>query len=281
MSTGLNDERKMAAELLAWHVAAGVDAALDDVPHDRFQEAASDAQTPRDTPKRIASRSEPAGMAAKPRDSVSAVTLVTPGPANDWIQEARARAAASATLDELRASLASFEGCPLSRTAKSCILANAASDNSIMVIGDAPEADDDRSGEAFSGRPGVLLDAMMKAIGLERDRLVLTTSIPWRPPGNRAATAQELEVCAPFLLRQVELVKPRFILALGALPAQLLVGRSESMLKLRGQWFDVESGGHRVKMMATLPPAYLLRQPMQKRFAWRDLKAFREVISAQ
>ena len=281
MSMGLNEERKMAAELLAWHVAAGVDAALDDVPHNRFQEAANDAQTPRDAPKRMASRSEPAGTHSKPRETVSSVALVTPGPANDWIQEARARAAVASSLDELRTSLASFEGCPLSRTAKSCILANSASEKSIMVIGDAPEADDDRSGEAFSGRPGVLLDAMMKAIGLERDKLVLTTSIPWRPPGNRAATVQELEVCAPFLLRQVELVKPRFILALGALPAQLLVGRSESMLKLRGQWFDVDSGGHRVKMMATLPPAYLLRQPMQKRFAWRDLKAFREVVSAQ
>ncbi len=278
MSMGLTEERKMAAELLAWHLSAGVDAALDDVPHNRFLEAANDAGAAKETTKRAVSQPAQGGSSSRPRDTVSSIALVTPSPADDWIKEARARAAAAHSLDELRATLATFEGCPLSRTAKSCILANIASEKNILVIGDAPEADDDRSGEAFSGRPGVLLDAMMKAIGLQRDTLVLTTAIPWRPPGNRAATMQELDVCAPFLHRQIELVKPSFILALGALPAQLLAGRTESMLKLRGQWIDVESGGQSVKMMITLPPAYLLRQPLQKRFAWRDLKAFRAVV---
>jgi uracil-DNA glycosylase family 4 len=278
MSTGLNETRKQAAELLAWHISAGVDAVLDDVPHNRFEEAANDAQGLRDAPKRVALRSEPTGIPSNPRDRGASVTPVTPGPAKDWVEEARARAAAAQSLDELRAHLVSFEGCPLSRTAKSCILANSASDHGILVIGDAPEADDDRSGEAFSGRPGVLLDAMMKAIGLERDQLILTTAIPWRPPGNRAATVHELEVCAPFLLRQVELVRPRLVLALGALPAQLLAGRTESVLKLRGQWINLDHSGQAVTMMVTLPPAYLLRQPMQKRFAWRDLKMFRKAL---
>ncbi len=281
MSTGLTEERKMAAELLAWHLSAGVDAALDEVPHNRFLEAANDAGAQREAPKRAMGRTEPSGSTSRPREAVSSVAMVTPGPANDWIEEARKRANAAQSLDELRATLSTFEGCPLSRTAKSCILAQSVAQLGILVIGDAPEADDDRSGEAFSGRPGVLLDAMMKAIGLERDKLVLTTAIPWRPPGNRAATVQELDVCTPFLLRQLELVQPRLILALGALPAQLLAGRTESALKLRGQWIDMESGGETIPMMTTLPPAYLLRQPMQKRFAWRDLKAFREKLLAQ
>jgi DNA polymerase len=111
--------------------------------------------------------------------------------------------------------------------------------------------------------------------------MALTTAIPWRPPGNRAATAQELDVCAPFLTRQIELLKPKLVLAMGALPLQLLAGRSENILKLRGQWFELAIGDVNVKMMASLSPAYLLRQPLQKRFAWRDLKAFRQALNAQ
>jgi len=271
-------QRIVAGELVAWHLSVGVDAILDDVPHDRFEEAARDSASPAERPRPVMERSQSGSTQASSRPMGVASPAVTPNPADDWVREARARASAAQSLDELRSMLASFEGCALSRTAKSLILAPSVAQGGIMVIGDAPEADDDRNGEAFLGRPGAMLDAMLKAIGLERSEMALTTAIPWRPPGNRAATAQELDVCAPFLTRQIELLKPRIVLALGALPVQLLAGRSENILKLRGQWFELAVNGMSVKMMASLSPAYLLRQPLQKRFAWRDLKAFRQAL---
>ena len=281
MTEWIDHQRMVAGELIAWHLSVGVDAILDDAPHDRFQEAARDLASPTDLPRRLMERSQSGSSPSSSRPIGVASPPVTPNPADDWVREARARASAAQSLEELRSTVASFEGCALSRTAKSLILANSVAEGGIMVIGDAPEADDDRNGEAFLGRPGAMLDAMLKAIGLERSAMALTTAIPWRPPGNRAATAQELDVCAPFLTRQIELLKPKLVLAMGALPVQLLAGRSENILKLRGQWFELAIGDVNVKMMASLSPAYLLRQPLQKRFAWRDLKAFRQALNAQ
>jgi DNA polymerase len=279
MAEFLDHQRIVAGELVAWHLSVGVDAILDDVPHDRFQETVREFASPAETPRHLIERSQRGSTPASSRPIGVASPVVAPNPADDWVREARALASAAQSLDELRNMLASFEGCALSRTAKSLILANSVAEGGIMVIGDAPEADDDRNGEAFLGRPGAMLDAMLKAIGLGRNEMALTTAIPWRPPGNRAATAQELDVCAPFLTRQIELLKPRIVLALGALPVQLLAGRGENILKLRGQWFELAMNGRSVKMMASLSPAYLLRQPLQKRFAWRDLKAFRQALS--
>ena len=279
MAEFLDHQRILAGELVAWHLSVGVDAILDDVSHDRFQEAVRDSASPAETPRHVIEQSQRGSTPASSRPIGVASPVFAPNPADDWVREARALASAAQSLDELRSMLASFEGCALSRTAKSLILANSVAEGGIMVIGDAPEADDDRNGEAFLGRPGAMLDAMLKAIGLERNEMALTTAIPWRPPGNRAATAQELDVCAPFLTRQIELLKPRMVLALGALPVQLLAGRSENILKLRGQWFELAMNGRSVRMMASLSPAYLLRQPLQKRFAWRDLKAFRQALS--
>ncbi len=273
--------RIIAGELLAWHLAAGVDAMLDDAPHNRFLEAARDSSGPSELVRREPGRVSNGETGGSARVIGAASPRIQASPADDWVREARARASTATTLDDLRTVLANFDGCALSRTAKSLILADRVTENGILVIGDVPEADDDRNGEAFIGRPGALLDAMMKAIDVARNDLVLTTAIPWRPPGNRAPTVQELEVCTPFLVRQVELVKPRFILALGALPVQLLVGRSDSIGKLRGHWFDVEANGHTTKLMACLSPAYLLRQPMQKKYAWRDLKSFRQALSVR
>ena len=279
MAEFLDHQRILAGELVAWHLSVGVDAILDDVSHDRFQEAVRDSASPAETPRHVIEQSQRGSTPASSRPIGVASPVFAPNPADDWVREARALASAAQSVDELRKMLASFEGCALSRTAKSLILANSVAEGGIMVIGDAPEADDDRNGEAFLGRPGAMLDAMLKAIGLERNEMALTTAIPWRPPGNRAATAQELDVCAPFLTRQIELLKPRMVLALGALPVQLLAGRSENILKLRGQWFELAMNGRSVRMMASLSPAYLLRQPLQKRFAWRDLKAFRQALS--
>lgn len=277
MESGLIDDRNAVVELLAWHLAAGADAVLDDAPHNRFDEALSDNGIARDPVKRPAV-SSPSKAGPMTRTTIAPIAAIAAGPVKDWVREAELIANSAVSLDSLRENVAGFEGCPLSRTSKSCILATASAQNGILVIGDAPEADDDRSGEAFSGRAGVLFDAMMKAIGLDRNRVAITTAIPWRPPGNRTPTLPELEVCAPFLRRQIELLQPKLVLALGNLPTHLLAGRHESVLKLRGQWIEIAYPNGSVRIMTSLPPSYLLRQPMQKRFAWRDLKLFRAAL---
>jgi DNA polymerase len=152
----------------------------------------------------------------------------------------------------------------------------------VLIIGDIPEADDDRSGDAFSGRAGILLDLMLAAIGLSREVVALTTALPWRPPGNRAPTPQELAVLTPFLERQISLIAPRAVVAFGTSVAQMVLGRQDQLLKLRGQWNDLIVDNRSGPLLTTLGPAHLLRHPAQKRYAWLDLKVFQDRLrSAQ
>jgi DNA polymerase len=127
---------------------------------------------------------------------------------------------------------------------------------------------------------------MLAAIGLERtteDReraVFITNTVFWRPPGNRTPTEAETQMCLPFLLRTIELQKPDVIVCLGATPAQRLTGRSDGILKLRGKWLSASVGGRTIPLLPTLHPAYLLRQPTNKRLAWRDLLSLRERLDA-
>ena len=151
-------------------------------------------------------------------------------------------------------------------------------DTDVMILGDLPSADDDRTGEAFSGQAGVLLDRMLAAINLKRADFAVTTAIPWRPPGNRAPTTQELAVCLPFFRRQIELVRPRVVLIFGTLPVQMLIGGSASNLKARGHTHRFVLDGVEMDAMVTLSPAHLLKHPAQKKFAWQDLQIFQRMM---
>ena len=141
-----------------------------------------------------------------------------------------------------------------------------------MFVGEAPGADEDRLGRPFVGRAGQLLDRMLAAIGLDRTKVYIANVVPWRPPGNRDPTPQETTVCLPFTRRQIELVAPKILVCLGAPSAQTLLGVKQGITRIRGQWFDYEMGGTIIKALPMLHPAYLLRQPAQKRAAWRDLR---------
>ena len=145
-----------------------------------------------------------------------------------------------------------------------------------MLIGEAPGGEEDRQGKPFVGRAGQLLDRMLASIGLDRTRVYIANTVPWRPPGNRNPTPQEIVSCQPFLHRQIELVAPRIIVTLGAVASQTMLGTSAGITRLRGRWQDVTINAHQAPLMATLHPAYLLRSPQQKRLAWRDLLSIRE-----
>jgi uracil-DNA glycosylase family 4 len=138
----------------------------------------------------------------------------------------------------------------------------------LMFIGEAPGADEDQQGEPFVGRAGQLLTNMIKAMGLQREDVYIANIIKCRPPNNRTPERDECETCSPFLFRQVEVIKPKVLVALGAVAAKTLLAVNSSMAELRGRWYDFRN----TKLAVTYHPAFLLRDPRQKKEAWKDLQ---------
>ncbi|MBJ3784925.1 uracil-DNA glycosylase [Devosia sediminis] len=253
------------AELLSvldWYRAAGVDLAVVDEPVDRF------AQKP------PAAVTMPPRAAAQPA-SAPAAAIPSQGPIGGDPAEARQLAAKAQSLDELRGILDAYDGCGLKFRATQLVFADGNPDAKVMLIGEAPGAEEDRQGKPFVGRSGQLLDRMLGAIGLDRTSVYIVNTVPWRPPGNRTPTPEEMELCLPFLLRQVELVAPRLVLTLGGPAMQTVFKTTAGIIKMRGQWQDIAIGAHQVAALPTLHPAYLLRNPPAKQQAWRDLLSFR------
>ena len=246
--------------LLEWYAECGVDAALGETPVNRFAE-----------PPRSISAVNP--VAEK---SVRAPAPVVPSA--DTAREAGEIARAAQTLDELRDALAAFEGCNLRLTATQLVFADGTPGSRLMLVGEAPGREEDLQGLPFVGRSGQLLDRMLAAIGLDRSKVYIANVVPWRPPGNRTPTPQETAVCRPFLERQIELCDPDVLVCLGGAAAKELMATAEGILRLRGQWREYDLGPRRIRIMATLHPAYLLRQPLQKRLAWRDFLSIRAAL---
>jgi DNA polymerase len=248
------------AQILRWWAESGVDFVIDEEPHDRFV-VAPNVVTPLRPPAAALVRSAP---------RIEQAAAAQPDEAE---RSARALAAQASSLEELRTLLAAFDGCALKATATQLVFADGAPDAKIMLVGEAPGGDEDRLGKPFVGRAGQLLDRMLAAIGLDRTRVYIANVVAWRPPGNRTPTLQETAICLPFIQRQIELVDPDFLVCLGASSAQTLLNVKDGITRARGKWFDYRSGERTIKALAMLHPAYLLRQPAQKRFAWRDLRA--------
>lgn len=191
---------------------------------------------------------------------------------------ARAASGHAASLEELRAALAGFDGCALKATAKNLCFYRGAAQSRLMLIGEAPGRDEDLQGKPFVGKAGQLLDKMLAAIGLSEADAHITNIVYWRPPGNRTPTPQEAQVCRPFLERQAELVAPDFVLLLGGAAAKEVLGVLDGIMRVRGKWREITLGSCKVRVLATLHPAYLLRTPAAKRLAWRDLLAVKAAL---
>jgi DNA polymerase len=196
------------------------------------------------------------------------------------VMAAREAARNAATLDELRAILDRFQGCALRTTATQLVFADGNPQARVMFVGEAPGRDEDISGLPFVGRSGKLLDRMMGAIGLDRASVYVANIVPWRPPGNRTPTPQESAICLPFILRQIELADPDILVCLGGPSAQTLLKVKDGILKTRGRWFRHQTGAREIRALATLHPAYLLRQPLQKRLVWRDFLAIKKALKS-
>jgi DNA polymerase len=200
-------------------------------------------------------------------------------PGDAAVGAAREAASAAATLDDLRAALERFDGCNLRTTAKRLVFADGSPVARVMLVGEAPGRDEDEAGLPFVGRSGKLLDRMLAAIGLDRGSVYIANVVPWRPPGNRTPTPQETEICKPFVARQIRLVDPDVLVFLGGASAAALAGTTEGITRLRGRWLTYDTGARQIRAMATLHPAYLLRQPIQKRLAFRDFLALKRALA--
>lgn len=277
----LNDVELVAA--LDWYRAVGVDLAVGEEPVDRFAASAA-------APRRAAAPAGTVGLAPAPlivapplqrqRDMPPPAAPVVATSLSADPSETRAIAAAAPTLEALRAAMDAYEGCTLKKRATQLCFADGNPEAKIMLVGEGPGEQEDLQGKPFVGRAGQLLDRMLGAIGLDRSKVYIANMVPWRPPGNRDPSPEELALCTPFLIRQVELVAPKFLLTLGNVPTKSLFQTSAGITRMRGQWKELEIGSHRVRSLATLHPAYLLRTPASKALAWRDMLSLRQAIEA-
>jgi DNA polymerase len=194
---------------------------------------------------------------------------------------ARRLVAEASSLAALESAVRAFEGCGLKRTATNTVFADGAAGAALMVIGEAPGADEDRLGRPFVGRSGQLLDRMLAAIGYDRrHNAYITNVLFWRPPGNRKPTNEEIAACLPFVWRHIALLRPKAVMMCGGTATGALLGRADGIMRLRGRWFPlaVEGLDTPVPAIATYHPSFLLRSPARKGEAWRDLLALQSKL---
>lgn len=273
------------ATLARWYAGAGVTSFTGETARDRFAETAGEAARRRGATAApavavadVQASRAPERRAAPGPDPVRVPAPVVHRPSDDMLAaDARRQAAGAETLADLRALLERFDGCLLKATAKSLVFGNGPDRADLMMVGEAPGRDEDIAGEPFVGKSGQFLNRMLASIGVERDAVRITNTVFWRPPGNRTPTPAETETCLPFTLRQIELVRPRVLVCLGAPSTRALLRTEDGIMRLRGRWSELQlPNGSVVPVMPMLHPAYLLRQPAHKRLAWRDLLALRE-----
>jgi uracil-DNA glycosylase len=270
---------------LQWQIDAGCDECVDDQPIDRFQVVENVA------PLGIAAAAKP-GYAAT-QTSSPAVPAAQPGVSrgtkvdpvevdnNRQIKTALELAAAAQNIEELRDALSRFEGCQLKKTATNLVLCDGPADARLMLIGEAPGADEDRQGVPFVGASGQLLNAILDSVGLFREQVMISNTVFWRPPGNRTPTGQEAAVCKPFIERLVELVDPKILVCVGAPAAHTMLGETQGISRLRGKWFSFQTPklSHPIQATAIFHPAYLLRTPIKKRDVWADIRMIKAKLA--
>ena len=259
------EDRAALLAALRLQLDFGADEALDDAPAG-LRGTAAIAAAPLAVP--VWAPGPASGSAPGPALALAPGTATRPTPPG--ASEAAALAAAATTLDALRDAMRGFTGSTLHQTATELVFSDGVPGAPVMLVGDAPGADEDRQGLPFLGPAGRLLDQMLASIGVSRaTNAYLTNILPWRPPGNRSPTEQELALFLPFLRRHVVLARPRLLVLLGGTAAKTVLGRRDSISRLRGKWSEVEFEPSEVlPVLVTLHPANLT--PLAKREAWAD-----------
>ncbi len=263
-----------AAALLRWYVDQGLDEAIGETAIDRFAlpppAAATATVTPMAAPAATPSAPAPTPIRpAAPPPQRAPVPLESP----QLVEDAREVARKATSVAELEAAVRAFEGCALKRTAKNTVFADGVVGAPVMIVGEAPGADEDRLGKPFVGVSGQLMDRMFDAIGMSRERdLYITNILFWRPPGNRTPTLAEQAICLAFTRRHIELAKPKLVVLAGGTAVKAVLDTTEGITRLRGKWATLRlDDGTEVPALPTFHPAYLLRTPASKRQSWWDL----------
>lgn len=285
-------DKQQLKEALAWQMAIGADAALLDKPAGMTPFTPMSAFLSPPTQK-----TAPAAKPAAPTPALSASLSAAPKPAETPPSDHQGQQIFAAppqtaqpsqqpdlsqitSLADLKAALLAFEGCALKHTASNLVFADGNPEARIMLIGEAPGRDEDRTGLPFVGAAGQLLDKMLASIGLDRTNVYICNILPWRPPGNRTPTAEETTLLWPFLRRHIQLKAPEIIFALGGSSAKLLLEETTGILKLRGQIRHCDFGlDAPVPVLPSLHPAYLLRSPGQKRLSYQDLLQLQKFLA--
>lgn len=292
----MSSEHEAALALLRWYVEMGADEAIDEHSSDRLAPPSpvptpgtpaladphglstwAEGPHPGALPHAGEGRVEAPAVEPEPTQPIVAPPTGLTESLGEAAQSARRLAAGAATVDELAALIAQFEGCPLKSTATNTVFIDGNPAAPVIIIGEAPGADEDRIGKPFVGRAGQLLDRMLAAINLDRSKVLITNVVYWRPPGNRTPTAAEIASCLPFVFRLIALVRPKVLVLSGGTAAAALLPQGQGITRLRGRWFDLAVPGLD-RSVPTLPmfhPSFLLRTPARKREAWRDLLALR------
>ncbi len=267
----MNEEKLDLKYLLEWYLTAGVDETTGDEPFSA-EKAAVPVNLSREAPK-LPPKLQPAESGE--RRAITELAQAT----IDACKNARSLCENARTLEELKTLVENFDGCALKLTATRTVFGGGNPSARVMLIGEAPGADEDRIGIPFVGRSGNLLDKIISAAGMKREDVYITNVLPWRPPGNRTPTTSEVAICLPFLKRQIELISPEVLVLLGGSAANALLENEEPISKMRGKWLEYKTSSNQViPVMATFHPAYLLRNVGQKAKIWSDFLRLRKKI---
>ena len=283
-------EKLTKAELLRWHLEAGVDETIGDSPVDRFAEVplAVVAKQPVEVP--VASVEPPiSGTAAAPsvmsalmQPKASSGRAAAPAVSEHLLREAWGLAEAAKTVEQLHQAVAGFDGCGLKKMATNTVFGDGNPKAKIVFIGEGPGAEEDRQGVPFVGANGQLFDRMLGSIGLDRSNVYISNIVFWRPPGNRTPTATETALCMPFVERLMELIDPEILVAVGGPAAKAMLAQTAGVGRLRGKWYTYSTPrlSRPVQATALFHPSYLLGSSSHKREAWADLLAIRDKLAA-
>ena len=179
-------------------------------------------------------------------------------------------------LERLKKSIQSIKNCSLKENAKNMVFSDGNPRSKIMLIGEAPGANEDEEALPFVGRAGALLDKMLSAINLDRKKVYISNIVNYRPPDNRRPTDEEVKRYLPFITKHIEIINPKIIVLLGSTAMNALIGKEVVISKMRGKWIEKKFGNCKASVIITFHPAFLMRQPAQKKMAWIDLKMIRD-----
>lgn len=285
----MNDIGRTIDQLI-WQFEAGVDEVVSEEAglHRWAGRSASATESPAEPLKQaplsgLAAAQAKAEAKEPPRKSTAPLYQMAEAPASCALSPSGHNVKAG-SIEELKAELARFEGCPLKYTAMNMVFADGNPKADIMLVGEAPGEDEDRQGLPFVGVSGQLLDRMLASIGLDRNNVYISNVLFWRPPGNRSPTDAELAACLPFAEQHIALVNPKILILLGGVATKTLLRTKDGITKIRGKWTDYtpQLGAENQPAIRCLPiyhPAYLLRQPGAKRQTWADLLQIRQEIN--